>query len=351
MEDLHGALVRDVLALRPVVQGVRLVQEPGTCQDRSGCVNPARPTGWNHQQGADHHGPCIEDHLDGNHLGAGNGAEHGNVGVAVVLAVAHGQGPVVRRRPKENDHEQDDGRPLDGVGHGGPGNQHREAARRSAPHNVLGGTALKDDGVDDHVEENRPDPEPRGQRVGSEPEDDNGGHPEQPGENQRLTRRHLARDEWTVLGPVHQFVDVAVKVAVEGTGTAGREGTAYQGGQDQPDRRKTALGVNHGGQGADQQQLNDARLGEGEIRLGLAGQPGSPFGAGSIKRRICCAHGGSHPFWLAVLWRCGGVMWPFAGQPANAHQKKVPATPRLCRCPQRARLPGVGLQISYRAHF
>ncbi len=203
----------------------------------------------------------------------------------------------------------------------------RETAGGAAPDNVLRSASLQDDRVDHHVEEDRGQPEPGRQRVGAEPQDRDGGGAQQPGEDQRLARRHLAGDQGPVLRAVHQFVDVAVDVAVEGAGAAGREGAAHQRGQDQADGREAPLGVDHGGQRTDQQQLDDTGLGEGEIRLGLTGEPGSPCGAGSVQRRICCAHGGSHPFCVgSSVWQCSLFA---AGCPGcrRMNQRWFPAVP------------------------
>ena len=84
--------------------------------------------------------------------------------------------------------------------------------------------------------------------------------------------RDLAGDQRPVLGAVHELVDVAVDVAVEGAGAAGGERAAHQRGQDQADGREAALGVDHGGQRADQQQFDDAGFRERQVRLGFAGE-------------------------------------------------------------------------------
>ena len=64
---------------------------------------------------------------------------------------------------------------------------------------------------------------------------------------------------------MHQLVDVPVDDHVDGVGPAGGQGPAEQGGHHQPDRGQTPLGHDHGGQGGDQQQLDDARLGQGHV--------------------------------------------------------------------------------------
>ena len=68
------------------------------------------------------------------------GATTGSIGTfggGVVVAVAHRQRPEVRRRPEEHHREQHDRRPGQLAGDRGPADQHREAAGRAAPHDVL----------------------------------------------------------------------------------------------------------------------------------------------------------------------------------------------------------------------
>ena len=209
-------LFGDVAGLGAVVEGVRLVEEPGAGRDGGHGVDPACVAGRDHQQRTRHHGPRVEDHLHRDHLRAGDRAQHRHVGVAVVLAVAHRQRPVVRRGPEEDHHEQHDGGPLDGVGDGGPGDQDRETPGGAAPDDVLGRAPLEDHGVDDHVEDDGAEPQPGGERVGPEPEDGDRRRAQQPGEDERFARGDLAGDQRPVLGAVHEFVDVAVDVTVEG---------------------------------------------------------------------------------------------------------------------------------------
>ena len=79
-----------------------------------------------------------------------------------------------------------------------------------------------------------------------------------------------------VLGPLHQPVDVAVDHHVDGVGPAGGQRAADQGGHHQPDRRQAALRHHHGGQRRDQQQLDDPRLGQGDVGPDVARPPRSP---------------------------------------------------------------------------
>ena len=72
-------------------------------------------------------------------------------------------------------------------------------------------------------------------------------------------------DERPVLGALHERVDVAVDVHVDGVGAAGGQRAADDGGDHQPDRRAAPLGHDHRRHRRDQQQLDDPRLGERHV--------------------------------------------------------------------------------------
>src|SRR5690606_13829102 len=60
-------------------------------------------------------------------------------------------------------------------------------------------------------------------------------------------------------------VDVAVHVHVDGVGAAGGHGAAPDGRRDEPQRGQAALGHDHGGDRGDEEELDDARLGQGDV--------------------------------------------------------------------------------------
>ena len=75
-----------------------------------------------------------------------------------------------------------------------------------------------------------------------------------------------AGDERAVLGALHQRVDVAVDVHVDGVGAAGGQRAADQ--RDQrsaPSDGQPPLGEHHRRHGRDQQQLDDPRLGQRDV--------------------------------------------------------------------------------------
>ncbi len=72
-------------------------------------------------------------------------------------------------------------------------------------------------------------------------------------------------DQRAVAGPVHELVDVPVDEHVDGVGAAGGQGPAEQGGDHQPEPGEAPLGHDHGGQGGDQEELDDPRLGQRHV--------------------------------------------------------------------------------------
>ena len=88
---------------------------------------------------------------------------------------------------------------------------------------------------------------------------------EQQPEHQRAGRRHLVAGQRAAAGAAHDRVDVAVEVAVERVGAAGGERAAEHRDQRDRPRRQAAGGQHHRRQRGDEQQLDDARLGQRDV--------------------------------------------------------------------------------------
>ena len=246
------------------VQPVRLGQEPAAEPGRAGRVDPPR-VGRQGERGR-HHRVGVEEDLAGDGLRRRHHGQHRHAGRRVVVAEPHRQRPEMRRRPQEDDREQRRGRPGDGAGDGGPADQDGEAAGRAADHDVGRGAPLQGERVHEHVEQDRARGQERRQPVDGEPEQQGRRRAEHDARGQGLGRLDAAaaglRDQRAVRGAPHHRVDVPVQVAVEGVGAGGRERAADQGHREHPQRGQPALGQQHGGDGRDQQQLDDPRLGQ-----------------------------------------------------------------------------------------
>src|SRR5664280_1695934 len=136
----------------PVDQHHRLPDEPDSARPGDQRVQPAgvryRPQ---HEAGRDGEDGIDEDPR-GDGRSAGHDRQHRHPASLVVLAVAPGEGPGVRRGPEEDDHEQDHRGPCDGPGDCRPADERREAARDTAPDDVLGRLAFEPQRVDEHVQ-------------------------------------------------------------------------------------------------------------------------------------------------------------------------------------------------------
>ncbi len=130
---------------------MRLCQEPGAECGRARSVEPAR-VGRERQRRA-HHGPAVDQDLPGHDVRRGHNGQHRHLRCGVVLPELHGQRPEVRRRPEEDDREQNQRWPRHPARHRRPADQHGEAARCAADHDVRRGPALQPERVDEHIEQ------------------------------------------------------------------------------------------------------------------------------------------------------------------------------------------------------
>ena len=242
--------------------------------------------------------------------------QHRDVDVGVVLAVAQRQRPGVRRGPEEDHREQHDRHPGQRAGDRGPADQRREAAGQPAPDDVLGRPALEQHRVAEDVERVGDQRQHRGQRVDPQQQHHGRQHREHEAEDQRGPRGDEVARQRPAPGAAHLLVDVAVVDAVEDRGRAGREAPADHGGRDQAERRDALRGEEHHRDGGEQQQLDDARLGEPDVRRHdvadagpLAGSRRSPD-----SRRARCA-GPTGRRRSQSLVRCAFDRWDWALEP------------------------------------
>ena len=186
----------------------------------------------------------------------------------------------MRRGPQEDDSEQDHGSPTQGPGHRSPPDEHGHAPSGAAPDDVLRCAALENERVDEDVEEDRCQREARCKPVDNEAQPQHRGDAGDPGECERLAVTQFAGDQGPLAGAVHHPVDIAVDVAVERVGRAGTEAAADECREHEPEVRDAAGGENHHRCGCDEEQLDDARLGECDVRHHLAADADPP-GRGS----------------------------------------------------------------------
>ncbi len=210
--------------------------------------------------------PAVDDDLPADLVRRGHHRQHRDGGGCVVVAVADREGPEVRRGPEEDDKEEDDRRPGQRAGDSGPADQRRETTGGAAPDDVLRRTSLQDERVPEHVEDVRRQREDRGEPVDRSAEQHGGSHAQREAEHQRRPGRDLVARQWSAPGPEHLLVDVTVDHAVQGVGAPGGEGAADHRREDEPQGRNAALRQEHHRHRGQQQELDDAGLGEGDVR-------------------------------------------------------------------------------------
>src|SRR5690625_7639200 len=191
----------------------------------------------------------------------GNHGQHRNAGGGVVLAEAHCQRPVVRRGPEEDDSEQDQGRPGQRTGNGGPADEYRHTSGSAAPHDVLRGASLQNHGVNNDVEENRDEAQERGDPVHEEPEPQHGDRTQDETENYGRAGGDFTCDEGATLRAMHHDVDMAVEIAAQCVPGSGGPSTAHPRGHYEPNSGSPALRPSHRGQLAYEPGFTTARLG------------------------------------------------------------------------------------------
>jgi hypothetical protein len=96
---------------------------------------------------------------------AGHVRQHRHAGRVIVAQLEQRQRPEMRRRPHEDDQEQNDAS-SERAGNGRPANHRRECAGRAADDDVLRRRALQPHRVDDSIEEDR-----EGQQAAGDPVD------------------------------------------------------------------------------------------------------------------------------------------------------------------------------------
>ena len=181
----------------------------------------------------------------------------------------------MRRCPEEDDEKQHDRLPPSvraTVGNitadDSPADHDRHAAGRAAPDDVLPGLALEPLGVDEDVEPVGQDDEERGQPgLAHQPQPQHRQDQQRPGENSGAFLRHRVADQRAGTGAPHLLVNVVVGDHVERVRRTGPHPATEEGSQDEQNVDLTTVRLQHCRDGGDQQELNDPRLRQREIRL------------------------------------------------------------------------------------
>ena len=240
-------------------------QETDAESQRADQVNDPAHADGDRQQADDAQGDgVVEDMPPGIGVAVRNG-QHRHVDSLVVPPTVDGQRPEVRRCPNEDDQQQDDAAPFDGVGHGGPAEQRWCRAEQAADDDVLRRRALQVEGVEKPVADPRDEVQARRERVDPkdqdhEPHDAKCRREDDPGH-----RADPALGYRPVPGTRHAGVDPRIRDVIDHRRGTRDQGDAHETEQDNGYRGHTRRREQHAGQRAKQHQQHDARLGQFQV--------------------------------------------------------------------------------------
>ncbi len=190
--------------------------------------------------------------------------QHRQPGAGVLLCAIERERPEMRRRPGEDDEEQQQRFRRDLPGHRRPAEHRRHRTGSPADHDVLRRKRLEDHRVEDGVAHERPERQPHRERVHELVEQPQPGAADHAGEDQRLQRRQLSARQRPGPGAGHHGVDLLLDEAVDRGRGAGDERDAGGRREQEIERDPAPRGhrEEHADHGAEHDQRNNARLGQ-----------------------------------------------------------------------------------------
>ena len=200
----------------------------------------------------------------------------------------------MRRRPVEDDREQEQRRQADVARHGGPADDRRQCAGGPAEDDVLRRGSLEQQRVDNDVESHRQKRQERGHEIGQEGHHCESDDPQDEAEHERVLRIDLVRRQRPPARTAHDQVNVAIEVAVDRVGRAGGERATDQRPEHEVEARHAARGEEHRRHRRHQQQLDDARLGQRDVGTDTFTQGGGGLRLARVLER-CLRRAGAQP--------------------------------------------------------
>ncbi len=188
--------------------------------------------------------------------------QHRQPRLRVLLGAVQRQRPEMRRRPDENDQEQQQRFRRDVVGHRGPAEHRRHRARRAADDDILRRGGLEQHRVDDRVADERRQRQPHRQRIDHHVQYRETRGADDAGEHQRLGRGQVAARQRSRAGARHHGVDLLLDQAVDRRRRAGDQRDAQRAEHQRVERRQRRRGEKHADHRREHDQRDDARLGQ-----------------------------------------------------------------------------------------
>lgn len=193
--------------------------------------------------------------------------QHGDAYLGVVVAAGDGQGPEMRRRPGEDDEEQQHRLGSDLAGHRGPAEHRRHRPGGTADDDVLRGGGFQQHGIDHRIADERGRRQSHGEGIHEVVEQPQARPAERAGEYQRLACAQLAARQRAPARALHHRIDALLHQAVHRRGCTGDQGDAERGSEQQAGRHHAGRGQEHADDRRKDNQRDDARLGERIERL------------------------------------------------------------------------------------
>src|SRR5699024_179192 len=244
---------------------------------RGNQINPRR--GRYQKKGHDDGGYCVPDDLPGYFRFLSYHWQHRNARAAVVFLVLHRQCPRVRRRPEEDDEEENYCLPPAVwlaihriVTNNSPADKGWHAASKPTPNNAVFVLHLQPLGVDNHIEEVRQQHEKRSQpRMGHYPEPKHGQSQHNDCENRGIIAADFPSNQVTRTRALHLLIKLIFDHVIERVRCRSTHPSTEHGGYNEPNiigsGFDTALGLQHGRNSGYKEELDDPRFCQSNIGL------------------------------------------------------------------------------------
>jgi len=164
---------------------------------------------------------AVDEDVPGRRGSSGNDRQHGDAGTGIVVGAIECEGPEMRRRPQEDDQEQDQRLEPDLAGCRRPTDHRRERTGGAADDDVLRCAPLQPHRVYDDVEEDREGEQGRRRDIDRDSKDGDRADGQDKPERACLGARDPAARNRTPDRAGHHGVHVGVVPHIEDTGGAG----------------------------------------------------------------------------------------------------------------------------------
>ncbi len=188
--------------------------------------------------------------------------QHRNAGLPILLRPVECERPEVRWRPEEDDQPEQHRLRADLAAHRDPSEQRRHRAGSAADHDVLRRARLEHHGIDQGIADKGGQRQPQRQQVHRSAEKHAACTAKGSREKQCLADTDLAARGRSPRGAAHSRVDAAFHYAVDRSSGRCHQPDAGRRGEQPGPMRQARFGEKHPDHGAEDDELDDAWLGQ-----------------------------------------------------------------------------------------